>query len=185
MFSFNQMSQVARDVYVTCNTHEIWDRINYKPADCFFSRFDQNLSLDSPLLFYEVGNELAKLVRPEIEVIVGLEPSAIPIAGMLSQCMSLPAVTLRRTNGRFGILDCPEGLSLIGKQILIVDDVFTDGEIVLEAAQYLRSQGAIVGYALALLDLAGDACFRLFSNDVDPWSLFVKQDMSKCLDLIA
>lgn len=180
MFSFKEMSRISTKIYITCNAPGISNRVSRRKADQYFSKFDERMPIASPLLYCEISVELAKLVPEDTQVLAGIESDGIPVAKMLAQRTGLPLVMLHRSAGIDGRMNFTEGMSVNGMKVLIMDDVYgeDEGENVLQATQFLRSQGADVGHALALLDMNTGAAFHLHSNDVDAWALFVRADFS-------
>jgi orotate phosphoribosyltransferase len=98
---------------------------------------------------------------PGIEYAGGLEMGAVPVIASLaalSYAEGTPVKTffVRKQAKDHGTAEVIEGLapgeSLAGKRVIVIDDVATTGGSIIKAAEVARQAGAIVEYALVILD---------------------------------
>jgi orotate phosphoribosyltransferase len=104
------------------------------------------------------------LIPAGTQVLAGLEMGGIPVVTALGQRTGLPCAFVRKEAKRYGTSRLAEGAEVVGRQVLIIEDVVTSaGQIAISAGQ-LRELGASVGHALCVIDrqeggadaLAGD-----------------------------
>jgi orotate phosphoribosyltransferase len=122
---------------------------------------------------------LKRIRAEEVAYVGGLEMGAVPVIGSLaalSEAEGRPVHTffVRKAAKAHGTREVIEGLgpeeSLAGKRVLVLDDVATTGNAILQAVAAARSAGAVVDLALVLVDREEGApealkreCIRLLS----------------------
>ena len=79
----------------------------------------------------------------------------MPLATMLSSVTGLPAFFVRKEPKKYGTERLCEGGDIAGRSLLIVEDVVTTGGAVVLSAQDLRAKGAVVEYAVCVIDREG------------------------------
>jgi orotate phosphoribosyltransferase len=67
------------------------------------------------------------MIPDKIDYLAGLELGGIPIATVLSQLTTLPVVFVRKKAKEYGTRRLGEGAEIVGKRLLIVEDVVTSG----------------------------------------------------------
>ncbi|MFG3641734.1 orotate phosphoribosyltransferase [Micromonospora sp. NPDC047762] len=85
--------------------------------------------------------ELALLVPTETEVLAGLEMGGIPVVTALGRHTGLPCAFVRKSAKAYGTARLAEGAELVGRQVLIVEDVVISGGQVVISAGQLRDLG--------------------------------------------
>jgi orotate phosphoribosyltransferase len=103
-----------------------------------------------------------KRIRAEgVDYVGGLEMGAVPVIGSLAAISDMeghPVRTffVRKAQKAHGTRELIEGLgpeeSLKGKRVLILDDVATTGNALLQATAAARAAGAVIDSALVLID---------------------------------
>jgi orotate phosphoribosyltransferase len=83
-----------------------------------------------------------KSVSPD--VIAGVEAAGIPHSAALGFHLGLPSVFVRKQEKDHGTKKLVEGGDVIGKNVLLVEDLVTTGGSSLRAVAALRAAGAIV-----------------------------------------
>ena len=140
-------------------------RGHFKLASGAESEFYFNLkpTMMHPLGGYLCAKALLEKIRSVdgIDYVGGLEMGAVPVIAALaaqSWADGRPVATffVRKQAKDHGTGEVIEGLapgeSLAGKQVIIIDDVATTGGSIVKAAEAARKAGAIVEYALVILD---------------------------------
>jgi orotate phosphoribosyltransferase len=113
-----------------------------------------------PELLREIARHMVGLVPKDSEVLAGLELGGVPIATALSLETGLPVAFVRKERKTYGTCLIAEGAALANKRVCIVEDVITTGGAVLDSAEELRREGAILGTVLSVIfrgDPAKDA----------------------------
>ena len=134
--------------------------------------FDKYRFESDPRLLRAIAEALAVLIPSEVEVLAGLELGGVPIATVLSQLTSLPAVFVRKEPKTYGTCRLAEGGEVERRRLLIVEDVATTGGQMIESAQRLRAAGAIVEHAIVVIDREQGARAKLAANQIELRALF-------------
>jgi orotate phosphoribosyltransferase len=157
-----------------------------------FGRRDVILSSGKPSSFYfdmkptmmdpQGAHLIARLILPLVlevhgEYIGGLEMGAVPITGAIlthSYDVGTPVrgFFVRKKQKEHGAKKLVEGLregeTLLGKRVVVFDDVCTSGASALVAAEACRASGAEVVQALAIVDREEGAA-ELFAREAIPF----------------
>jgi orotate phosphoribosyltransferase len=140
-------------------------RGHFKLASGSESEFYFNLkpTMMNPLGGYLCAKALLEKIRSveKVDYVGGLEMGAVPVIAALaalSHADGKPVNTffVRKQAKDHGTGEVIEGLadgeSLQGKHVIVIDDVATTGGSIVKAAEAARKAGAIVDYALVILD---------------------------------
>jgi len=114
--------------------------------------FDKYLFESDPALLAEIAQAMVRLVPAETELLAGLEMGGIPVVTALSRETGLPAAYVRKKPKAYGTAKYAEGPSLVGKNVLIIEDVVSSGGAILDALQMLRADGVEPATALCVID---------------------------------
>lgn len=114
--------------------------------------FDKYQFESDPVLLKAIVEEMAKNIPQGTELLAGLEMGGIAIATALSLHTGIPAVFVRKKAKEYGTCKFAEGPSVLGKQLLIVEDVITSGGQVVISSAELIEQGAIVHHVACVID---------------------------------
>jgi orotate phosphoribosyltransferase len=85
-----------------------------------------------------------------IEAIAGGETAGIPFAAWIADRMAAPMIYVRKRSSEQDRGTLIEGVTPIGKQTLLVDDLTTDGCSKVEFCRVLRNAGAICDHAFVV-----------------------------------
>ena len=113
--------------------------------------FDKYQFEASPVLLKEIAKHMVALVPADTEVLAGLELGGVPIATALSFETGLPTAFVRKERKTYGTCLIAEGSALRGKRVCIVEDVITTGGAVVDSAQELREEGALLNTVLSVI----------------------------------
>ncbi len=95
---------------------------------------------------------MAMLVPSGTQALAGLEMGGIPVVTILSQVTGLPAAFVRKKPKEYGTCRYAEGVSLIGKRFVLIEDVVTSGGAILDALTLLKTDGLRPSSVLCVID---------------------------------
>lgn len=120
---------------------------------------------------------MAALVPADTEVLAGLEMGGIPVVTALGRHTGLPCAFVRKQAKEYGTCRLAEGSDIVGRRVLVVEDVVTSGgQIVLSTAD-LRALGADVREALCVIDREQGGAEALGAEGIDLLSLLTATDL--------
>ncbi|WP_185868595.1 orotidine-5'-phosphate decarboxylase [Blattabacterium cuenoti] len=99
----------------------------------------------SDLILYEISHS-------NFELICGVPYAALPIATALSIQSKIPLIIKRKENKGYGTQRMIEGIYKKGQQCLLLEDVITSGDSLLETIEDIESEGLIVKQIVTILD---------------------------------
>jgi len=114
--------------------------------------FDKYLFEADPVLLRAVAEHCASLIPEGTEVLAGLELGGVPLSTALSLMTGLPQVLVRKQAKAYGTAKLAEGPEISGRRTLVVEDVITTGGQVVESAEALRRDEALVSSVLCVID---------------------------------
>jgi orotate phosphoribosyltransferase len=98
------------------------------------------------------------------EVVAGVAVGGVPHSSALAYLLNVPSVFIRKEAKEHGTKKLVEGGDVIGKRILLVEDLVTTGGSSLNAVNALRAEGAIVNDMLAIVSYGFDEARQAFSG---------------------
>ena len=171
-----QKVSLAKDIYDACYlTGDFVLRSGRKTTE-YFDKYQ--LSTKSSLL-YEITKGMSVLIPDGIEVIAGLEMGAIPVVTMLAHHTGIPAAFVRKQAKTYGTARLAEGASILGKNVLVIEDVVTSGGQVVISTGDMRALGAKIAHALVIIDRQDGGSEALKEIGVNLISLFNKCDFDQ------
>ncbi len=138
---------------------------------------DLRQTISSPITMDWISNSLARIIvneigKDKVDKILGVPTAGVPFATMVSQKLALPLIYYRKARKEHGVRKKIEGSVERNDRVLIVDDLITTGESVIDAAQAVREQGGIANELVVLLDREQGGTERLREAYVEPHILF-------------
>ncbi len=142
---------------------------------------DLRLTLSSPITMDWIANALTRIVvneigKEKVDKILGVPTAGVPFATMVSQKLGIPLIYYRQARKEHGVRKKIEGTLGRNDRVLIVDDLITTGESVIEAAEVVRDQGGVVNELVVLLDREQGGRERLRASRIEPHILFKISD---------
>lgn len=142
---------------------------------------DLRLTISSPITMDWIANSLTRIVineigKDKIDRILGVPTAGVPFATMVSQKLGIPLIYYRQARKEHGVRKKIEGTLERNDRILVVDDLITTGESVIEAAEVVRDQGGVVNELVVLLDREQGGRERLRASRIEPHVLFKISD---------
>ena len=142
---------------------------------------DLRQTISSPITMDWIGNSLTRIVSNEIgkekiDKILGVPTAGVPFATVVSQKLGIPLIYYRQARKEHGVRKKVEGILDRNDRVLIVDDLITTGESVIEAAEVVRDQGGVVNEMVVLLDREQGGEENLRKSRIEPHLLFKISD---------
>jgi orotate phosphoribosyltransferase len=142
---------------------------------------DLRLTISSPITMDWIANSLTRITikeigKDKIDKILGVPTAGVPFATMVSQKLGIPLIYYRQARKEHGVRKKIEGILERNDRVLIVDDLITTGESVIEAAEVVRDQGGVVNELVVLLDREQGGKDRLRASRIEPHVLFKISD---------
>ncbi|MHA1208821.1 MAG: orotate phosphoribosyltransferase [Candidatus Freyarchaeota archaeon] len=122
---------------------------------------------------------IAEVMMPMIkrynaDCVGGTEDSSIPIVSAICALGGVPGFYVRKQTQKYGLRERIEGN--LGKKPVLVDDVATSGESLLNVAKAVREAGCEVEHAVIIVDLLEGAKERLAYHGIKLESVFDRDD---------
>lgn len=107
----------------------------------------------SPQLLKTLANNLLDEVEnTSFELICGVPYAALPMATTMSLASGIPLIIKRKENKGYGTKRMLEGVFQNGQNCLLVEDVITSGQSLLETIEEVEREGLIVTDIVVVLD---------------------------------
>lgn len=118
---------------------------------------DLRQTISSPDTMDWIANSFTRIIlneigRDKIDSTLGVPTAGVPFATVVSQKLGLPLIYYRQARKEHGVRKKIEGILERNDRVLVVDDLITTGESVIEAAEVVRDQGGVVNELVVLLD---------------------------------
>jgi len=140
--------------------------------------FDKYRFESDPQLLADIATACGSLVPDRIDALAGLELGGVPLATMISQVTTLPAVFVRKEAKTYGTCQLAEGGEIEGRRLCVVEDVVTSGGAVLDAAVELRARGAVLGPVICVIDRESGGREKLAADDLELVSLYTMSELN-------
>jgi orotate phosphoribosyltransferase len=150
---------------------------------------DLRLTISSPITMDWIGNALTRIVineigKDRIDKILGVPTAGVPFATVVSQKLAIPLIYYRQARKEHGVRKKIEGILDRNDRVLIIDDLITTGESVIESAEVVRDQGGVVNELVVLLDREQGGKERLRTSRIEPHVLFRISDAMEWLHTV-
>jgi uridine monophosphate synthetase len=114
---------------------------------------DLRLTISSPKLLVAIAEALREAVRPcSFDLVCGVPYTALPFATAISIQHTIPMVMRRKEKKEYGTGKTIEGIFTRGQKCLVIEDVITSGQSILETILPLEQEGLAVQDAVVLVD---------------------------------
>ncbi len=150
---------------------------------------DLRQTISSPITMDWIGNALTRIIineigRDKIDKILGVPTAGVPFATVVSQKLAIPLIYYRQARKEHGVRKKIEGILERNDRVLIIDDLITTGESVIESAEVVRDQGGVVNELVVLLDREQGGREKLRSARIEPHVLFKISDAMEWLHTV-
>jgi orotate phosphoribosyltransferase len=138
---------------------------------------DLRQSISDPIAMDWIANALARMVtheigRGKVDKIMGVPTAGVPFATLVSQKLAIPMLYYRKERKEHGVRKKIEGDMERNDRIVMIDDLITTGQSVIEAALAAREQGGIVSQLVVLLDREQKGKDYLRSQNIETHVVF-------------
>lgn len=114
---------------------------------------DLRLTVSSPPLLVKIADAIsASVQRYSCDLVCGVPYTALPFATILSIRQNIPMVLKRKEKKDYGMAKICEGIFKPGQKCLVIEDVITTGQSILETISALESEGLVVQDIAVLID---------------------------------
>jgi orotate phosphoribosyltransferase len=139
--------------------------------------FDKYRFESAPTVLKAIAEQMAALLPTDFDYLAGLEMGGIPIATMLSQVTGKPAVFVRKEAKKYGTCQFSEGADIVGKKLVIVEDVITSGGQAIISAGDLRKIGAEISTVVCVIDRLAGGMDALKNANLEMLALFTMDEL--------
>jgi orotate phosphoribosyltransferase len=105
----------------------------------------------NPIILEKITKKIVKYTK-NYDLIAGMELGAVPLIVALSLETKIPFVIIRKTKRNHGTSKQIEGNEVKNKSVLIIEDVTTSGNSVIESIKILKKQNAILDKVIVIVD---------------------------------
>lgn len=136
----------------------------------------------SPQLLKTLANHLLNLVENSpYELICGVPYAALPMGTTMSLASGSPLIIKRKENKGYGTKRMVEGIFQSGQNCLLVEDVITSGQSLLETIAEVEKEGLIVTDIVVVLDREQGGIQRLKEKGYTVHTLFTINEVIELL----
>jgi orotate phosphoribosyltransferase len=149
---------------------------------------DLRLIPGEPLSFSSIIDMLEEKIlqigRDKFERIGAVPTAGIPYAGALSYKMKKPFLYVRKETKKHGTQKMVEGLLMPGDRVILIDDLVTTGQSLVDASRAIRLEGGLVEHAVVIIDRLEGAEKTLRENGVQLHALVsIREVIDKLKDI--
>lgn len=105
-----------------------------------------------PDLLIQLSAYFTPEIHPTIQRICGVPYAALPIATVVATQTGLPLIIKRKEAKKYGTKKLLEGNYQPGDKVLLIEDVITSGQSLIETIKELESEGLVIAQILVILD---------------------------------
>jgi uridine monophosphate synthetase len=114
---------------------------------------DLRLTVSSPKLLEKIADAIQLAAKEcSYDLVCGVPYTALPFATVLSIRQNVPMVLKRKEKKEYGTGKMCEGVFSKGDRCLVIEDVITSGQSILETIVSLKAEGLIVKDIVVLVD---------------------------------
>lgn len=129
-------------VFLSPNEPFMWASGLKSPIYC-----DNRITMSYPKVRKAIAQGLAEKIKqafPDVEVIAGTATAGIPHAAWVAEILDLPMVYIRSKAKDHGKGNQIEGRIFEGQKMVVIEDLISTGQSVLEATEAAKREGANV-----------------------------------------
>lgn len=104
-----------------------------------------------PEIHREICCEISEKINKDIDLVCGTPYGAVSYASYISISNNIPMIFLRKEIKKHGTQKLIEGVYSNNNKVLLIEDVITTGNSVIEAAELLEKEGLIVSQIITII----------------------------------
>lgn len=131
----------------------------------------------NPTVLRSIAAYMAPYAKEKYDIIAGMELGAVPLIVALSLQTNIPFVIVRKQKREHGTGKQIEGISVVNKKVLIVEDVTTSGGSVINTIQILRQNNAKIDTVISVVDRESGAKEKIENLDIHFQPLVTVKDI--------
>lgn len=166
---------LQRAVYDTCH---LTSEFTLRSGQTATEYFDKYLFESDPVLLRNVAEAMVGLL-PDCDVLAGMEMGGIPIVTVMSQITGLPAVFVRKAPKEYGTRKAVEGVPVVGRRVVAVEDVMTTAGALVNGCLLLRQAGAVIDTAVCAIDREQGGADNLAAEGVSLRAALRRADLAE------
>lgn len=143
-------------------------------SDTYFDKYQFE---SDPGLLNAIAGLMVPLLPDGVEVLAGLEMGGIPVTTALSLKTGIPAAFVRKQPKAHGTCRYAEGPELIGRNVVLIEDVVSSGGQILETLGMLRADGVYPSMALCVIDRETGGSDALASEGLELRHVFTMAEL--------
>ncbi len=143
-------------------------------SDTYFDKYQFE---SNPELLRAICEELAGLLPPDTEMLLGMDLGGIPVAAVLSQVTGIPVAFIRKERKEHGTRKFAEGPALQGVRCVIVEDVVSSGGAILDSLRMLQEEEVQPAVAVCVIDRESGGPEALDAAGVELRSVFCMSEI--------
>jgi orotate phosphoribosyltransferase len=129
---------------------------------------DMKRAITNPKILLKVAEIISeKIDKLEADKIAGPALGAIPVVTAVSIVSSIPMLMIRKAKKDYGTSELIEGDLLQGDRVIVLEDVTTTGNSLINAIKAVSENGGIVGKAFVIVDRNEGAIDNLKMEGID------------------
>jgi len=138
---------------------------------------DKYLFETCPDILAALGEEFAKCVTDDVNLIAGAELGGVALAAATALATGKNWIIVRNSKKGYGTGKLIEGRLNAGDIVLLVEDIATTGGQVIEAAKVITGAGAIVKKIVCVIDRKQGAAENIADAGYEFESILTKDDL--------
>lgn len=166
--------ELAKQVY---HTSYIVGDFKLRSGQTSNEYFDKYLFESNPEILKQISGKMIELLPSNYDYLGALEMGAIPIATAIALQTDDKVVYVRKEAKEYGTAKFAEGPLIKDKRLCLIEDVVTSGGQLVNSAKMLRSAGAIIDYAVCVIDRESGGTEALKDLGIELISLFKMSEL--------
>ena len=144
---------------------------------------DMRIAISIPEVYKPIIEELALRVGGGVDLVAGIESGSIPWASMLAYRLSKGALYVRKAEKSHGTGRRIEGYYKGGERVLLIDDVVTTGNTILDSIRVLEENGLRVIEVAVIVDRLEGGLDAIRRTGYRAWSLLTVKDLFNAMGI--
>jgi orotate phosphoribosyltransferase len=167
---------LAQDVNAACRLTGQFTLRSGRTATEYFDKYRFEAQ---PVLLDRLAAAMVPLVPTGTEVLAGLEMGGIAIVTALGRHTGLPCAFVRKQAKEYGTARLAEGADVVGRRVVVVEDVVTSGGQISISTRQLRDLGARIDHAVCVIDRQEGGVAALAADGIELRALLTRTDLDR------